>query len=536
MKSDSVALVIADRLFAYTVLLVLGFISLPVLSSGHPLQQSMPKSPNDQSSARARRDNGSITGIVRNERHEPIARARVQAFAAADARNREGQGFVLPRRRANVTSTTDAEGHFAISGLPFGEYLVAAESLFSDGRRVPVDRYGVTFYPSTLDVNEAVAISVFSDPVPPIQIELVPVRGVRVAGSVVSSSGRATNGLRVRLFQRFGSFGSESSAAMIEAQGTFDIPRVAPGSYRLTVLPTTPPSGQGGEFADRIIEDWSFQMTGLSGLYRFDVSRDKAPLLTASRIRVDGVEVLAVTGVELSQGSHEVIVFATLREPPKPIFDGTGLSLGALIDQFKNEKVFWRQFEIAKEIVKRRDANVLSFLVDWLNHEDRHIRGNVAFIFARFGDARGLQVITDILTDRSERPEGQGGRTCCNNSRYSVALQIRQDRYYAAHLLGELGDPEAVPVLVSFLKDPETNAAVSWALGQIGDRRAVGPLIDALDDESPTIRVVAIHGLEALHAREVLPRLMLLLNDNRKAEGSQTSVADAAKAAIATLQ
>src|SRR2546425_8022547 len=177
----------------------------------------------------------------------------------------------------------------------------------------------------------------------------------------------------------------------------------------------------------------------------------------ASRIRVDGVEVLAVTGVELSQGSHEVIVFATLREPPKPIFDGTGLSLGALIDQFKNEKVFWRQFEIAKEIVKRHDASVLSFLVDWFNHEDRHIRGNVAFIFARSGDARGLQVITDILTDRSERPEGQGGRTCCNNSRYSVELQIRQDRYYSVHLLGELGDPGAVPLLVPFLKDPEIN-------------------------------------------------------------------------------
>jgi hypothetical protein len=60
--------------------------------------------------------------------------------------------------------------------------------------------------------------------------------------------------------------------------------------------------------------------------------------------------------------------------------------------------------------------------------------------------------------------------------------------------------------------------------------------MDALDDESPTIRVFAIHGLEALHAREALPRLMLLLNDNRKAEASQTSVADAAKAAIATLQ
>ena len=157
MKSDTVTLAIPDRVFAYTIQLVLAFIYLTALSSGHPLQQSMPKSPNDQSSATARRDNGSITGIVRNERHEPIARARVQAFAAADARNREGQEFVLPRRRANVTTTTDAEGHFAISGLPFGEYLVAAESLFSDGRRVPADRYGVTFYPSTLEVNEAVA-------------------------------------------------------------------------------------------------------------------------------------------------------------------------------------------------------------------------------------------------------------------------------------------------------------------------------------------------------------------------------------------
>ncbi len=199
-------------------------------------------------------------------------------------------------------------------------------------------------------------------------------------------------------------------------------------------------------------------------------------------------------------------------------------------DQFKNEKVFWRQFEVAKEIVKRHDANVLSSLVDWLNHEDRHIRGNVAFIFGRLGDTRSLQVITDILTDRSERPEGQEGRTCCNNPRYSVELQIRQDRYYAVHLLGELGDAQAVSVLVPFLKDPDVNYKVSWALGQIGDRRAVGPLLDALDDESPTMCVAAIQALETLHAQEALPRLIPLLKDNRK------SVADAAKAAIENLQ
>jgi HEAT repeat protein len=220
-----------------------------------------------------------------------------------------------------------------------------------------------------------------------------------------------------------------------------------------------------------------------------------------------------------------------------PKFDGTGLSSIALVDQLKNEKVFWRQFEIAKEIVKRHDASVLSSLVDWLSHEDRHIRGNVAFIFGGIGDARGFQVITDILTDRSERAEGQGIGIAPGDGRYHVARQIAADRYYAAHLLGDLGDPQAIPVLVPLLKDAETKSIVPWALGQIGDKRAVGPLLDALDDESPARRVLAIYALAALHAKEALPRLIPLLNDGRKSNfGVQVSVADAAKAAIANLQ
>jgi len=244
-----------------------------------------------------------------------------------------------------------------------------------------------------------------------------------------------------------------------------------------------------------------------------------------------------------SQGRIEVRVLANSGGPeppqapkPKPIFDGTGLSLDALIAQFRNEKVFWVQLEIAKEIVQRHDSSILPILVDWLNHDDRHIRGNVALIFGRLGDARGLQVITDILTDKSDRPEGQGGRTCCNNPTYSVALQIAQDRYYAAHLLAELGDPKAIPVLIPFLKDPDLNYKIPWVLAQIDERAAVSLLLDALDDDNPTLRVAAIQTLEALHAREALPRLRLLLNDDRKADGSLTSVADAAKAAIANLK
>jgi hypothetical protein len=139
----------------------------------------------------------------------------------------------------------------------------------------------------------------------------------------------------------------------------------------------------------------------------------------ATRITVDGVQVSAGAGVELAEGAHEVVLFVALRVPPKSAVDST-LSSRALVEQFKSEKVFWRQFAIAKEIVGRHDASVLSSLVDWLSHEDRHVRGNVAFIFGGLGDARGLQVITDILTDRSERAEGQGVATASSDGRYHI--------------------------------------------------------------------------------------------------------------------
>lgn len=65
------------------------------------------------------------------------------------------------------------------------------------------------------------------------------------------------------------------------------------------------------------------------------------------------------------------------------------------------------------------------------------------------------------------------------------------------------------------MNDPEVNYVVPWALGEIGDKRAVGPLINALDDDSPSIRVLAIYALETLNAKEALPRLISLLDHQR---------------------
>lgn len=63
----------------------------------------------------------------------------------------------------------------------------------------------------------------------------------------------------------------------------------------------------------------------------------------------------------------------------------------------------------------------------------------------------------------------------------SARLQIRDDRYYAAHLFGDLRDARAVPILIPLLKDQDVNWIVPWSLGEIGDKSAIPPLIEARD-------------------------------------------------------
>ncbi|HEY3835225.1 MAG TPA: HEAT repeat domain-containing protein [Bryobacteraceae bacterium] len=210
------------------------------------------------------------------------------------------------------------------------------------------------------------------------------------------------------------------------------------------------------------------------------------------------------------------------------------LSTSDLLRQFQAETVFWRQFEVAKAIVATKDAGVLPALEPWLTHQDRHLRGNAAFVFARLGDPRGFDVIVAILNDRSE--------TRAVHQISSVGSpwtpgQIAEDRYYAAHLLGDLRDPRAIPILVPLLTDPDVNYIVPWSLGQIGDRSAIPPLIGLLGDSSSNMRVLAVHALVELKATEALPRLRRLLDDTSRSNfGNLESVAGAARAAIAKLQ
>jgi hypothetical protein len=561
---------------------------LPVQASVNGQRDSEPAS---------RRASGIIVGVVVNERNEPVANARVHAFSPHAAVSDPHPDQVVPRSmRASGSSATDPNGRFQISNLELGEYLVVVEPvpfLASAGSTRPSTLYAITFYPSAIEDQSAMPVSALPYAATTIRITLVRVQGVRLSGSVVSSSGRPTRGMGVALFRRIGGFGEGVRVAVVDENGRFETPRVPPGWYRLTVAeepkkPTDPTgdfatmlievrdrditelslvSGAGASIAGRVVAeqgvdipngvglrvsasrileqyslpgsvsatadyDGAFRMTGLSGSYKFTAGRDRPPAVQATRVRVDGAEWPVTRPIEFSTGAHEVIVFVGPREPPKPTFDRT-LPTSALVEQFKTEKVFWQQAEIAKEILARRDASVVPSLTSSLNLEDRHLRGNAALIVAGLGDARGFQVITDILDDQGDRPEGQG----IPGGRWSLSAQIRADRYYAAHLLGDLRDRRAVSILVPLLRDKDVKSIVPWSLGQIGDRGAIGPLIDVLADPDPSMRVLAIYALEVLNAKEALPRLFELTTDEQKSNfGGLVSVADAAKAAIAKLK
>jgi HEAT repeat protein len=228
-------------------------------------------------------------------------------------------------------------------------------------------------------------------------------------------------------------------------------------------------------------------------------------------------------------------VLVVLLLPAAPIVHGQQpLSAADLLTQFEREPVFWRQLQVAQSIVAVSNTSILPNLEPWLTNPDRHLRGNAAFIFGRLGDPRGFDTIVAILSDRSD--ERAIWKISSTGAPF-IQGQIAEDRYYAAHLLGDLKDPRAIPILIPLLNDPEVRDIVPWSLAQIGDPSAIEPLLGSTRDSDPSMQVLAIGALADLKATEALPRLRELLGDNARSNfGKRESVAEAAQSAITKLQ
>lgn len=182
----------------------------------------------------------------------------------------------------------------------------------------------------------------------------------------------------------------------------------------------------------------------------------------------------------------------------------------------------------------QRDPGVLPRLRPLLTDPDRHVRANASFVIAGLGDPIGIETVVDIVNDRSpDRRVSVPGST----GQPSPRAQIREDRYYAVHMLGEMKDAAAIPTLLSLWNDPDLNYAIPWSLSQIDGPDAIRGLIGALSNPSADVRAYACEALGTLRATEALPRLTELLQDQAEIHsGKIPTVAEYARQAIAAIQ
>jgi len=168
-----------------------------------------------------------------------------------------------------------------------------------------------------------------------------------------------------------------------------------------------------------------------------------------------------------------------------------------LVAAFSNVEFSWQQGDIARELVALGNPAIIPKMERLLGTEDRRRRCNAALVLAGLGDKRGLAIIIDELEDKNPRPTDM---TRSDGRPYPEG-QIRADRYYAALLLGRIGDKEAVPALIEATKDETIHYRAASSLGEIGDRSAI-PALRTMAKDFPDERLWAGYGLAALGEQE----------------------------------
>jgi hypothetical protein len=175
-----------------------------------------------------------ITGRVYDEFGDPVAGARLQVL-----RYQLQQG-VRRLSPTGIGDESDDTGAFRLFGLTPGDYYVSAtvRALRVDDPSADAAGYAPTYYPGTGNIAEAQRVTVgLGQEMSNVSFALLPVRTVRVSGTVVDSMGRPLGGG----FLMLGPADAASDAPIlagggnVRQDGSFTLANIAPGSYTLTV-------------------------------------------------------------------------------------------------------------------------------------------------------------------------------------------------------------------------------------------------------------------------------------------------------------
>jgi hypothetical protein len=189
---------------------------------------------------------GAIAGRVLDSRGNVLSGVSVQAYELVRA-----NGSVRPTQAGMSVPTNDL-GEFRLSGLPPGQYYVAAVA-----RPTPINPFGggqppaagvtyvTTFYPGFTEVREATSINVARGlTTNGIDFPMRPVAAYQVSGIVVDAQGRAVAGALVRLAEAKSATLNLQQGGPSARDGTFRIVNVPPGKYQATaIVPVVVQSG-----------------------------------------------------------------------------------------------------------------------------------------------------------------------------------------------------------------------------------------------------------------------------------------------------
>ena len=266
---------------------------------------------------------GVIAGQVYDEAGEPLAGLRVRVYRGRMA------GSQRRLETVGAADFTDDTGAYRIYGLPPGDYFVGASLRVAPVDSVVETTYAPTYYPGTGDLAGAQRIRIALGTEATAVFPLLPVRNVRLSGSVATSAGAPANAF-LTLTSEAAELGVPLGAGGVTHEdGTFTLPDVPPGRYTLSAsLRGDGPAEHGAVSLTVGNEDITGMtlVTGRPPAMRVRVVRDT----DASRVLPSGLEVKAVGArageAFLSSGSGAAFELDDLVEPFHLRVEGLGES------------------------------------------------------------------------------------------------------------------------------------------------------------------------------------------------------------------
>ena len=186
---------------------------------------------------------------------------------------------------------------------------------------------------------------------------------------------------------------------------------------------------------------------------------------------------------------------------PNSLDGGSQPNVARLIGEYSTAQYFWQQADVARKLIVAGDKGAIGAIQSYLETNDRRRRCNAAFVLAGLGDKRGAAVLVSELQDvvpgsRAVEPDFIAGHPSPEGL---ARQQVRQDRWFAALLLGELHEKSAVPALIAATRDHTVSEQAAISLGQIGDTSAI-PALRVMAAGFPEGRAYAGYGLAMLGA------------------------------------